>query len=218
MLEKKKIVKEKETKIDKNIKKYVPFAIWLGVLAVVFVVFYLLFQGLGKVGYEGLTFTREKYGEVIVYHYYYLTEIADGKIRKIDVLLRGNPAENKVPVEGNITYPEGRTVYLSINNSGLNECTYSMVALSSFSIFMANNDIALKAGTPDKDEAQKNNLTYATCGKYPGNMVISLKSGNESKIERTTGYCYNLEVTNCEILPVIEKFIVQSILDAKESA
>ena len=217
MAEKKKINKEKETKIDKNIKKYIPFAIWLAVLAVVFIVLYLLFQGLGKVEYNGLTFTREKYGETLIYHYYYLTEI-NGNVRKIDVLLRGNPAENKVPVEGKIIYPEAKAVYISINDSGLTNCSYSQVAIATFSIFVSNNNIPLRAGTPNKDEAQKNNLTYVTCEKYPNNMVVLLKSGNESKITLTSDLCYNLEVANCEVQQVIEKFIVQSILDAKESA
>jgi len=218
MAGKRKTIKEKETKIDKSIKKYMPFAIWLGVLAVIFIVLYLVFQGMGKVEYKGLTFTREKYGEVLVYHYYYLTELSNGHVRKIDVLLKENPAENKVPIEGKVIYPEGKTVYISINDTGLTECEYSQVALAGFSIFVSSNNIPLKAGTPDKDEAQKNNLTYVTCEKYPNSMVVLLKSGNESKITLTGKLCYNLEVANCEILPVMEKFIVQSILDAKEEA
>lgn len=218
MAEKKKITKEKETKIDKNLKKYAPLLIWIGIFAVIFVVFYLAFHNLGKIKYEGLTFTREKYGEIIIYHYYYFTELANGQMRKVDILLRGNPAESNVSMDGEIIYPQGKTVYLSINNSGLNECKYSQIALAEFSIFIANNGIVLKAGTPDKEEAGAKNQTYITCENHPSSMVISLMSGNESKIEQVSGSCYNAEVANCEILPVMEKFIVQSMIDAKKAA
>ena len=214
MAGKKKIVKEPV--LDKKIKKFAPFLIWLGILVVVFIILNIIFQGLGKIDYNGLTFTKEKYGEVIIYHYYYLTKLSNGHVRKIDVLLRGNPAENNVPMNGTIIYPEGKAVYISINNTGLNECNYSMIALSSLDIFLKNNNIAVKYGTPDRQEAQTKNQTYITCGAYPNNMVISLKSGNESKIENVGRLCYNTEVANCEILPVLEKFILQSLVDAKE--
>jgi len=217
MAEKNKKTGEKEAVIDKNIKKYAPFLIWLGVLAVVFIVLLLLFHGTGKVEYKGLSFTREKYGEVLVYHYYYFAELASGKVRKVDILLRGNPAENKVPVEGKIVYPEGKTVYMSIN-PGLEKCEDSLIAIGAFSMFISNNDIPFKGGLSDKEEAQAENQTYVTCEEYPNNMVLSLKTGNESKITLTDKHCYNLEVANCDILPVMEKLIVQSILDAKEKA
>ena len=58
------VKKEKETLIDKKLKGYLPFVIGLAVLALIFVVLYFAFQNLGKVTYEGLTFTKEKYGEV----------------------------------------------------------------------------------------------------------------------------------------------------------
>lgn len=221
MGEKRKIIKEKETKIDKNIKKYIPFAIGIGVLAVIFIVLYLLgqiFQDTGKIEYKGLTFIREKYGEVIVYHYSYLTEMSDGTTKQINVLLRGNPKESKVPIEGKIIYPIGRAVYLSINQSGLENCEYDAVALGAYSMFLANNGFFIKAGTPNKDEAEEKNQSYVTCEKYPNNMVLSLRAANESKIALEGNLCYNLDINGCDTLPVMEKFIVQSILDAKESS
>jgi len=216
MVKKNKVVEKKDTAIDKNLKTYAPVVLGIGgFIIVVVVLLYFVSQGVGKVEYNGLTFIKERYGEVVIYHYSYLTSMDNGNARRVDLLLRGDPSENNVPVEGEIVYPLGKPVYLSINSSGLDECKYSTIALAGFSGFIASNDIVLKAGTPDKEQSQKNNSTYVTCENYPSNMVVSLKSGSESKIERTSPYCYELEVANCEILPVMEKFIVQSVLDAK---
>lgn len=206
---------EKETKIDKEIKKYLPLLAGLGILILIFIVFYFAFSGLGKVKYEGLTFVKERYGEIEVYHYSYLTKLDNGNIRAIDVIVRGNPAENSVPIDSKIVYPEGKSVYLSINNSGLNKCEDSIIAIAELSGFLANNEIPLKAGTPDREEARKNNSTYITCESYPNNLIISLREGSETKITRTGSRCYNMEVANCEIVPAMEKFIIRSIVDAK---
>lgn len=208
---------EKEPAIDRQLKKYFPFLIGLGVLAIVFVVLYFAFSGLGKVNYEGLTFVKEKYGDVQVYHYSYATKLSSGKVRVIDVFVRGNPAENSIPISGEIIYPAGKKVYLSINNTGINTCEDSVIAVAELSGFLSNNNIPLKAGTPDMEEARVNNSTYITCASYPTSMTITLRAGEETKITRTGNFCYEMEVANCEILPAMEKFIVQSIVDAKEA-
>src|SRR3989304_4258892 len=129
----KKLKADKETKIDKKLKQHIPFLAWLAVLAVLFFALFFAFQNLGKVKYEGLTFVREKYGEVLVYHYSYLTKVSSGNFRSIDVFVRGNPAESNVSISGKIIYPKDKTVYLSINQTGLKECEDSMIALSSLS-------------------------------------------------------------------------------------
>ena len=218
MAKKTKLKEEKETKIDKGIKKYFPFVIGLAVLAVIFIVLYFAFQDLGKVKYEGLTFIKEKYGDVQVYHYYYLTQLSSGKVRSIDIFLRGNPAENKVPVKGEIVYPAGKTVYISINGTGLKECTYNIVAIASLTGFLVNNELNVKAGTPDKEEAKMNNSTHITCATYPSSTTLAIRTGSETKITRVEGFCYDVEISNCEILPALEKFIVQSIIDAKKTS
>lgn len=216
MARKIKAKEEKETGIDRQLKKYFPLLLGLGILVVVFVVFYFAFAGLGKVKYEGLTFIKEKYGDVQVYHYSYVTKLSSGNLRVIDIFVRGNPAENKVPVNSEIVYPVGKNVYFSINSTELNTCGDTIIAIAELSGFLANNEIPLKAGTPDREESKRNNSTYITCASYPSSLTVSLKAGEETKITRTDN-CYNIEVANCEILPAMEKFIVQSIVDAKNS-
>lgn len=50
----------------------------------------------------------------------------------------------------------------------------------------------------------------ATCdseGKY---MYINLKSGEKTKIEQTGNACYDILISNCEILPATERFMIET--------
>ena len=206
----------KETKIDKQIKKSFPFLVVLAALVLVFIVSYFLFKGWGKIEYQGLTFTKENIGGILVYSYEYLIK-SDEKIIKNTLFLRHNPRENNVSVEGDIIYPEGRRVMVSINNTGLLECEDSVIAMPTLVNFFAANRLDLRVGTPDEGIAKEKNQTYITCKNYPNNPVIAIRAADKASIKRTGNYCYNIDVGNCEIQQAIEKFIVQSIIDAKES-
>lgn len=209
--------REKGTKIDRQIKKYLPLIIGLAVLIVIFIALYLFLQGLGKIEYQGLSFTREKIGEVLVYTYNYYIKNPEGKIIQNTLYVRNDPRKNNVPVEGEIFYSEGKTVYISVNGSGLEKCEDRMIAVATLSLFLKSNNFKVRGGTPDREEAIENNLTYVSCKNYPNNPVIAIKSANETKITRND-FCYTIEVANCEIQQAAEKLIVQSIIDAKKAA
>ncbi len=215
MARKQKRAGEKEAKIDKQLKKYWPFVLGLVVLVVLFIGLYYVFQGLGTVKYQGLTFTKEKFGTIVVYSYNYLVKTPDGKIMQRILYLRNDPRYNNVSITGRIDYPAGKKVYISINGTGLTECEDSMISVASLSGFLANNNLVVKAGTPDRKEAERNNQSYVSCANYPDSDVISIKAANETKISKAGNYCYNIEVSDCRILAAVEKFIVQSIIDAK---
>ena len=62
----------------------------LAILAVVFVIFYVLFSGAGKVHYNGLTFTKEQFGDIPVYHYSYISEAKRHKpVRELHGVISG---------------------------------------------------------------------------------------------------------------------------------
>jgi hypothetical protein len=184
----------------------------------VFIGLYYAFSGLGKVNYNGLVFVKQRFGSLTVYTYHYNTLSESGEVVQNELYLRTNPAENSVPIEGKITYTIGETVFLGINSTGLNECEYGSIAAATMVSFLFANNIAVKSGTPDREAAEQKNQTHITCGKHPTNMVIIIQESNETKITQPGLYCYNIEVANCEILPAVEKFIVQSILDSKEES
>ena len=188
------------------------------VLALVYFSFSYLFSGLGKVKYEGLTFAKEMYGQLPVYRYSYLVRSPSGETFQYNLFLRNNPKENKVPIEGKIAYPEGEDVLVGINGTGLIGCQNSTIAVASLSQFLANNFINIKAGSADLKEAEQKNLTYINCRIYPGNTVIIIKEGNETKITKEGANCHTIEAANCEILRAAEKFIVQSVIDMQNSS
>ncbi|MEM4271673.1 MAG: hypothetical protein QXD13_01115, partial [Candidatus Pacearchaeota archaeon] len=172
--------------------------------------------------YGGMTFTKGTFGSVILYRTSYNVVSADGRAARYELYLRTNPKENNVPVEGKIFYPAGRTVYTAVNESGLN-CELTLVAISELGQFLAGNLLKTKAGTLDYERAISENITYVSCEKYPENTVIIIKAGNETKItNKETNVsgkenCYTISVANCEIVPAVEKFIVQSLVDSREN-
>jgi hypothetical protein len=203
---------QKKGKRDKELYWVAGFMVGLILL---FLVAHFIFKGFNNFEHEGLTFTKERFGEITVFHYYYHYEY-NGQLFKYNLFLRIDPRKNDVPVEsGKILYPKGKIVYLSINGTGLEECPESSIAVASLSGFLTDNQINVKGALQDEEAAEENNVRYVTCESHPNNTVILLQSGNETKIE-SDGSCHTINVANCEMLKAAEKFIVQSILDAKD--
>src|SRR3989344_5385999 len=198
----------KRKKLEKNMKKseerivgrstYITLAVLL-VLIVIFIVSYNFFSGLNKVKYENLVFFKEKFGEINLYRYTYHFPDNNGKIITYNFYVRTNPAKNNIPVSGSIEFPKGKFVYLAINSTGLTQCPTSRIAIAGLSAFITNNQFKLITGTPDKAEAERDNLTYVSCDIHENNAVINLFAGEETNIYKKD-FCYNIEIGNCEIL------------------
>lgn len=211
----------KKSKIDRE-------TVWvLSVMAGLVILFlssYYFFQSLKTFEYEGMSFTEEKFGDIPLYHYYYLTSFgaitgsAAGEPRKVDVYLRNDPRENRVPVDGEIEFFRGKYIYLGINGTELTQCSFSSVALATLSGFVGQNGFTLKAGTANIEEANNETmLEHVSCELRPENPVIIIQSGESTKITKKEN-CYTIDVANCEVQEAVEKFVVQSIVDAKNRA
>ncbi|MEK6928861.1 MAG: hypothetical protein AABW65_02820 [Nanoarchaeota archaeon] len=210
-------IKKKPKKNSKNQEfRYIIAA--MTSLIIVFLVFYLLFQGAKTIRYEGLTFTKTKLGEIPLYHYYYYFTGDDGQQYKYNLYLRNNPKKNNVSINGEIAYPRGTYVYLAINTSNLLQCPNLLRDIHSLSSFLHDNlaysNIGLLSGVPDEQQAVENNITHVSCETYPNNVVITLQSGSETKIEKIEN-CHIVSISQCQTTEAIEKFEVKSILDAK---
>lgn len=194
----------------------------LGAMAGIFFLFFALsyfFQGLNNFEYQGLSFTKEYLGEIPLYRYSYnsVTGSAIQEAAPVTLLLRHDPRENNVPIDGEIEFFRGKFVYLGINAEGLSQCPYSTLSIATLSSFISSNGFTSRAGTVNQTEAAEQNLTHVTCEGHPNNPVLIIQAGDESKITKD-GNCYTLQAANCEILQVVEKFEVQSIIDAKSRA
>ncbi len=189
-----------------------------GILAILFLT-PLIFENIHTIVYKGLTFTKEKdSANNLFYHYFYYFTDAQGQQYKHNIYLRIDPRENNVSVDGTIIYPAGnRTVYYTINGTGLSSCPNSLRDVSAISTFLTNNLFEVVSGTPDTKEAKDNNLREIRCDMYPDTTVIQLQASatNITTIVRKN-QCYIISVANCEILAAVEKFEIQSLLDAKQ--
>ena len=209
-------LEEKKWEPNKNQTVWI-IGIMVG-LIVFILVFYFAIQSMKTFSYNGLTFTKEKFGEIDVYHYYYYFSDASGQVYKYNLFLRNDPRKNNVPVTGEpIKFDKEKTVYISINDSGLRNCSYSSIAVAGLSQFLTNNMVKVKGALLDKREALLDNRTYASCEDNMNGTVIVIESGSETGIN-IKGDCYKITSSNCGILDATEKFEVQAILDAKAAA
>ncbi|MEK6844527.1 MAG: hypothetical protein AABX83_03845 [Nanoarchaeota archaeon] len=214
--EKKKKTKEKVEETKEKISRNNPIytiLIVFAILIIVFFSFYYLFSSLGKFKYEGITFTKEKFGEIPIFHYYYYItpEI------KYNLYLRNDPRGNLVPFTGKaIEIFKLDTVYISINPEELTQCEYGRVGIGTLASFLADNQFIVKGATQNETLAKEANVDYVTCESNPGDVVISLQAGDKTEVIHESLNCYKINIAECEVLPAIEKFQVQMILDAKE--
>ncbi len=193
----------------------IPWYVWgIGILLLAGVVFWLVFSTLGTFVYHGLAFSVEKLGNnLVVYHYVYTFKDSEGQLSRYNVYLREDPRKNTVPVLGEISYPQ-HLIRLSIDSTNLQKCEDGSIAISELSAFLKNNEFEIKVGSPDLDKANQANVSVVDCETHPRDSVILVTESNQTAIIKND-MCYRIEVNNCEILPGVEKFIVQSLIDAK---
>ena len=109
---------EKTEKKESSRKElYWILSIMTFLILVLFVSYYII-NSKNVFKYEGLTFTKEKSGELDLFHYYYFFTL-DSQQYKFNLYLRNDPRKNKVPITGEIEYFRGSPIYLSINRTGL---------------------------------------------------------------------------------------------------
>ncbi len=185
----------------------------LVVFVLVFIIVYFLFSGYGKITYKTLTFTKEQTRGLTWYHYAYYFNDSQGQVYKNNVYLREDPRENDIPVYGDIFYTSS-TLYLAINKTGISNCSESQIALDTLQFFLNNNLYKVKRGTTSKEDALEKNQTYVTCTSV-NNTVVQVEAADTTTITKEPNNCYVVHVAGCEIMPAVEKLIVQSILDAK---
>lgn len=166
--------------------------------------------------YQGLHFTREMYGKITVFHYFYYLKDSSNKTYQYNLYLRNDPRENNVSIMGNIRYYKDKYTYISVNTTGLINCSDGPMAVGSLSAFLTNNFITVRAATTEANSSTMKNVPVVTCDTYPDNTVIILQTANSTQVEKKGNSCHIIKIAQCsDALPAVEKFEIQSILDAK---
>ena len=132
------------------------------------------------------------------------------------MFLRLDPRENNIPVEGDDLTFNQRKTYVSINSSGLERCSDSILGLADLTKFLADNQLSVAGGNLDFWDAGNKRQEWITCENKPLNKVVAVTAGNETKIS-ADGNCYTITINNCQVLNATERFILQSVLDARKN-
>jgi hypothetical protein len=182
---------EKENKILRNI------FIGIAVIFVLIVVIIFIVREIRHYNYNGVDFEAVKYGDLIVYKTS-LPVKYNGTNTTYNFYLRTNPKDLKaVPFEGNITFRD----YLVINTTNELNCEgYGGLAVAN--VVKLYDVSGIKS---IKDE----NASCDILGRY---MYLNVILGNETIVKQYGLSCYEVQVSNCEVLPATEKFMAESLV------
>ena len=96
----------------------------------------------------------------------------------------------------------------------MKKCEDNSLALINFAGFLRDfAGLKIKSAVSDENASAELKIPYVNCKRNPLNTVINIRSGNETKIERTADNCYELTYKECEIIQVTEKFDILILKD-----
>lgn len=213
------MAKKKVSKQEKRLLRELLYILaFMVLLVILFVVVSFVFKSFNTFEYEGMTFTKERLGEIPIFHYYYYFNNKDERLVQYNLYLRNDPRDNNILFEGGEIFLEReKVVFLTIEkDENLNNCPYGVLGIANLVSFLNDNDYLTESGNPDFHDAKTNEETWVTCETHALNPVIKIVKGEESKLS-VDGNCYEIAVATCEeFLPSTENFILQIIIDARE--
>jgi hypothetical protein len=161
-------------------------------------------RSLSRFEYREVNFRIVKEGNLIFYNTLFpLHSPTTGKfIADYNFYIRNDPRklEREIPFEGEVALMKN-------------------VVINSTSEFNCNGDGIIAIANLLKLEnlgMQFMRDPNATCDVQKRYTFIQIEEGNESKIEQYGPACYRLTVSNCEILKVTERFMIENFVEVKE--
>lgn len=173
---------------------------FLAFLLILFFSIYYLVDSSKSVNYKGLEYQKLQVGEVLFYHAQ-IPYLKDLENTKYNVYLRTNPKKisRDIPLEGEaISWKQ--LVVTNYSTDGLVCEGNSIIAQANFNQILSDGVGLTLIG---------NNTV--SCDEENRYMYLSIEAGDETKIEKIGESCYRLEFTNCEILEVTERFLLEAI-------
>ena len=151
--------------------------------------------------YRGITGNVVKEGNIIFYKTS-LPVVYQGNEQDYFFYLRNEPKElDKIPFDGKIEFTKNLVIQspdeyeLACNGYG----TIGIMQITTFFNLMG---------------AEVGKDTDAICvgnGEY---TLLTLKKGNETRIDQVGPSCYDIQVKDCEILEATEKFLLEGLIEA----
>lgn len=205
-----------ERKIEHELLWIVGFAV---ILVLVFLATQHVIRWTNEFDYENLHFTKTKFGEIQVFHYYYTWVNAEKHVFRYNLYLRTDPRKNTVPVSERPILLTTKRVFVTLNvSSGLDQCEDSNLAIGDLALFLKDNQFNIASGIMDIENAEALNQSYITCATRDAVEVIEITRGSETAIQATE-HCTHIVVgPNCDILNATEKLKTIIVADAKKDA
>ncbi len=211
-VEEKDVTKEEKTtepnKIDKEqdkgeAKQLKKIFLVLGFLALIFVGVFIFMNSSRNFTYDGIDFETVKAGELILYKTSLPVDSDDHKITgdavsvNYNFFLRNDPRKlRNIPVELDDDFSVLANTVINFTES-FNCDGMGVVAVTNMANLLEVLDVEVM-----KDET-------AVCDPEKRYTFLRLQRGNETSIEQFGPSCYNLNVNNCEILEVTEKYMLE---------
>ena len=143
---------------------------WIaGVMVFLLVVLFLtsyLTKSTNTFTYQTLKFEKQLYGTIPIFVYgYTFKDITEQGVHayQYQLLFRLDPRKNDLPVLGEIAFPFGRDIYISVNTTGFNACSTTSRDFASLSGFLTSNLFNIHPGVLYAQVAIDSNLTQITC-------------------------------------------------------
>ncbi len=186
-----------EKQIKEQNKTLRNILIGIGVFILIFMISFYFVSSVKNFEYNGINFDLIKEGKINFYHTSFPIIYESGEKAIYNVYLRKDPRKlDKILFEDNLISLE----LLVINSSQNFNCDGDgVIAIANFQQIL--NALGVKVI----------NDPNASCDKYSRYNFLNLQSGDKTEIKNIGENCYNLNINNCEILDVTERFLLEAL-------
>jgi len=200
--EDKPISKKEEEKVNKNYNKIlINVFVIIGVIALVIIGIFLIGKSATKFTYQGVKFQMVKEGDLIFYSTA-LPVMYEGALRDYNFYIRNDARKLNVPFNGTLDLKSNAVLNMEQDFKCDGKGLIGVANLLKLYKFIGINVIS------DKN---------ATCDTEARYTFIQILEGSETKIEQTGQSCYNLYVSDCEILEVTEKLMIETLVNVNKA-
>src|SRR3989338_28152 len=194
----KKEIPKKEQAIDQN-KILRNFFIGMAILILLIILVVYAFQSTKKFEYRGVDFKIVKSGNLVFYNTK-IPVVVDGKNAEYNFYLRSDPRklEEEVSFNGDLDLAQN----LVLNSTEDFNC-------DGFGVIATANLVNLYK-VSGINVIKDQNATCDSEGRY---AFINLQKGSETRIDKVGPACYNVNISNCEILEATERLMLESFIE-----